>query len=54
MCGLMRLDLEHMALDACMPLERTRAALVELIQHKLCQTTTRGRNGQKSTTTTRR
>lgn len=40
MCGLMRLDLEHMALDACMPLERTRAALVELIQHKLCQVDT--------------
>lgn len=40
MCGLMRLDLEHMALDACLPLERTRAALVELIQHKLCQVDT--------------
>ena len=37
MCGLFRLDLEHMALDAQLPLERTKEALAELIQHKLCQ-----------------
>ena len=37
LCGLMRLDVEHMALDVGFPVARTRAALAELVQHKLCQ-----------------
>lgn len=37
MCGLFVLDVEHMALDTGLPIERTRAALDELVKHGLCQ-----------------
>jgi len=35
LCGLFVLDLDHMALDVRLPLERTTAALAELITHQL-------------------